>query len=212
MVEYINKLLSISGDSLGQGQPDLADDLSKFAGKRRQEIEELLSKKNGFFAFESALRVFPSSSSSLSMGMEEWNSEELWRKDYSGLAEGCLFFAEDVFGGQFCIKNDVVCSFDPETGVLEEVAPDLEKWAKELLNEYDFWTGYSLAHEWQENNGLLRSECRLMPKTPFVCGGQFELDNLAAVGAVSGMRSRANLARQIADMPEGTRIEFKIID
>lgn len=212
MGKYIDKLLSISSDSLAQGQAKLAPKLFETAGKRGQEIEALLNKKNGFFAFESALRVFPSCSSKLSIGLEDWNSEYLWRKDYSGLADGCLFFAEDVFGGQFCIKNDVVCSFDPETGALEEVAHNLEKWAKELLNEYNVWTGYSLAHEWQEKNGMLESNSRLMPKTPFVCGGQFELANLVVISAVSGMRSRANLARQIVDMPDGAQIEFKIID
>jgi len=51
-----------------------------------------------------------------------------------------------------------------------------------------------------------------MPKTPFVCGGQFELNNLVAINVVSGMKSRANLARQIVDMPDGAQIEFKIIE
>ncbi|MCV2883591.1 hypothetical protein OE749_02615 [Aestuariibacter sp. AA17] len=51
-----------------------------------------------------------------------------------------------------------------------------------------------------------------MPKTPFVCGGRFELDNLIAINAVSGMKSRANLARQIIDLPDGAQIEFKIIE
>jgi len=212
MGKYLDKLLSISSDSLAQGQAMLAPELLGVAGKLGQELQALLNKKNGFFAFESALRVFPSCSSELSIGLDDWNSDNLWRKDYSGLADGCLFFAEDIFGGQFCIKNEVVCSFDPETGGLEEMAPSLEKWAKELLNEYNVWTGYSLAHEWQEHNGILANDTRLMPQTPFVCGGQFELGNLVAINAISGMRSRANLARQIVDLPDGAQIEFKIIE
>jgi len=84
--------------------------------------------------------------------------------------------------------------------------------AKELLNEYNVWTGYSLAHEWQKHNGILANESRLMPQTPFVCGGRFELGVLVAINAISGMRSRANLARQIFDLPDGAQIEFKIIE
>lgn len=212
MGKYLDKLLSISSNSLAQEQATLAPELLEVAGNRAQEIEVLLNQKNGFFAFESALRFFPSSSSDLSIGLNDWNADKLWRKDYSGLADGCLFFAEDIFGGQFCIKSDMVCSFDPETGGLEEMAPSLEQWAEELLNEYNLWTGYTLAHEWQEYNGNLANDERLMPKIPFVCGGQFEVNNLVAINAVSGMKSRANLALQIINLPDGAQIEFKIIE
>ncbi|RZM74389.1 SMI1/KNR4 family protein [Pseudoalteromonas rubra] len=212
MGKYIDKLLSISCDSFVQEQANLTSELRGIAGNLAQELEALLNKKNGFFAFESALRVFSSCSSQLSIGLDDWNSEALWRKDYNGLADGCLFFAEDIFGGQFCIKNGVVCAFDPETAGLEEMAASIEQWAQEILNEYNVWTGYSLAHVWQEHSGALSSELRLMPKTPFVCGGQFELDNLIAINAVSGMKSRANLACQIVDLPDGAQIEFKIIE
>lgn len=36
------------------------------------------------------------------------------------------FFAEDVFGGQFCIKDSKVYTFDPETGSLGYLADDIE--------------------------------------------------------------------------------------
>ncbi|HKJ50859.1 MAG TPA: SMI1/KNR4 family protein [Gammaproteobacteria bacterium] len=212
MSKYVDKLLSISSSPFVQEQATLKPELLEISGKLGQELEGLLHIKNGFYAFESALRVFPSCSSELSIGLGDWNSDNLWRKDYSGLADGCLFFAEDVFGGQFCINNDFVCTFDPETGGLEEMAPSIEKWAKELLNDYNLWTGYSLAHEWQECNGILTKNTRLMPKIPFVCGGQFVIANLVAIDATSGMRSRANLARQIIDLPDGAQIEFKIVD
>lgn len=49
-----------------------------------------------------------------------------------------MFFAEDVFGGQFCIKDNQVYRFDPETGGLDVIADRnaiavrLRKWAPEL--------------------------------------------------------------------------------
>ena len=212
MGKNIEKLISISSNSFNQGQVNLAPDLLAAAGTLGEELALFLPKKNGFYAFESALRVFPSGASELSFSIEEWNSEGLWRKEYVGLADGCLFFAEDIFGSQFCIKNNVIYSFDPETGGLEEIADCFEGWAKELLSDYNVWTGYSLAVEWQKINGALPNSQRLMPKIPFVCGGHFELDNLSAIDVVSGMKSRSNLARQIIDMPDGAQIEFKIIE
>ncbi len=212
MNNNIEKLISISSNSFSQKQVKLAPDLLVIAGNLGKELSLFLSKKNGFFAFESALRVFPSGKSKFSLSIQDWNSEGLWRKEYAGLADGCLFFAEDIFGGQFCIKNNIICSFDPETGHLDQIADSFEGWAKELLADYNIWTGYSLAHEWQKINGVLSSRQRLIPKIPFVCGGQFELDNLTAINVISGMKSRANLAMQIIDMPDGAQIEFNIIE
>ena len=130
----------------------------------------------------------------------------------SGLADGCLFFAEDVFGGQFCIKDNAVFSFDPETGSLELMADSLEMWATDLLQNFNVLTGYSVAHEWQLQNGALPHGMRLIPKIPFVCGGSYGIDNLYAINSVRGMKSRGNLACQIKNLPDGEKIEFKIVE
>ena len=108
------------------------------------------------------------------------------------------FFAEDVFGGQFCIKDNKVHYFDTETAALEEMSDSLEGWAKLILSEYNLWTGYSLAHEWQKRNGALKSGYRLLPKIPFVCGGKYEHVNLVEMEIVSAMKFRADLANYVA--------------
>jgi len=122
------------------------------------------------------------------------------------------FFAEDVFGGQFCIKSNKICSFDPETGALQDVAEDMEGWARSILADYDFMTGYSLCHEWQRVNGRLNSGLRLVPKVPFVAGGKFNVQNLHVIEAVKGMRLRGQIALQIKDIPDGEQIKLKIVE
>lgn len=208
----IEKLISISSRSFNLGQDNLAPDLLLSAGKLGDELQQLLNKKDGFYAFESGLRIFSSRESKYSYSLDQWNSPALWSSHYAGLADDCIFFAEDIFGGQFCIKEGGIYAFDPETGSLEIIANSLEAWAKEILSDYNVWTGYSLANEWQKRHGPLPYSQRLMPKIPFICGGQFELDNLSPINVVSGMRSRANLACQIADMKDGTQIKFNIIE
>ena len=206
------KLVSISSDSFNQGHVSLAPDLLLVAGRLGAELEQLLNRKDGFFAFELALRIFSSRDSDYSYSLNQWNAPDLWRNDFAGLADDCVFFAEDVFGGQFCIKGGAIYSFDPETGNLEAIANSLEAWAEEILSDYNVWTGYPLASEWQKIHGALPYNQRLMPKIPFICGGQFELNNLFPINVVSGMRSRANLARQIVDMPDGAQIQFNIVE
>ncbi len=212
MGKKLDTLLSISSDAFVLGSANISSELQAAAGELWVELQSLLSCKNGFFAFEGALRVFSTSKNEFSESLDAWNSPELWRKSYVGLADGGIFFAEDIFGGQFCIKDGNVYSFDPETGDLTFISRSLEGWAGEILSDYEVMTGSPIAHQWQEKCGLLPHDQRLMPKVPFVCGGEFDLGNLVAVNVVSGMKSRANLAVQIRDMPDGTKIQFNIVE
>ncbi|MBU2714104.1 SMI1/KNR4 family protein [Zooshikella harenae] len=208
----IKKLISISSNPLSSEPVKLAPIDVPQAGTLANELISLLSQKNGFYAFEGALHIFPASSPEDEMNLISWNDQDLWISHYKGLAEGCLFFAEDIFGGQFCIKDNKIFIFDPETGDFEDFADDFSGWAEEILGDYNTITGYPLAHQWQVKNGKLADSQRLMPKIPFVCRGEFSVENLTAINAVSGMRSRGNLAHQIHNLPDGAQIKFNIID
>lgn len=177
----------------------------------QQELFRMLSRKNGFYAFESSLHVFPSGVSQ-GMDLEKWNSPKLWRNEYEDLADGLLFFAEDIFGGQFRLNENGVYLFDPETAACEKIAPDLEGWADCVLTDYDSLTGYQIARQWQEKHGIIPADHRLVAKMPFVAGGKFELSNLRLAEAVEGMKWRGNLACQIKDLPDGEKIRFEVID
>jgi hypothetical protein len=87
MKGYIDKLLSISSQPLGDSSPFLSQAILSLAGTLGSELHDLLSKKNGFYAFESALHVFPAGHFQDVMDLEKWNSNELWRESYGTLAE-----------------------------------------------------------------------------------------------------------------------------
>ncbi len=200
------KLVGVAGAALASGEPGawLRD-----AGPRERELHSLLALKNGFECFESALHVFPSNGGDQSL--EAWNARKLWRDAYEGMADDFLFFAEDAFGNQFAIADDQIVMFDAETGEVEVVASSLEEWARKVLADYDYMTCYPLAHSWQQKNGRLPRNHRLVAKIPFVAGGEFEVSNLYAAEAAKAMRHRGDLARQIRDLPDGASIEFKVV-
>ncbi|MCU1719276.1 SMI1/KNR4 family protein [Pseudomonas sp. 5P_3.1_Bac2] len=206
----LDKLLSSASSSLSERKPEISGQSHRLAGALADQLLGMLFQRNGFYALESALHVFPTHSSQQEIGLCDWNENILWRSAYKGLADGCLFFAEDVFGGQFCIKDNNVCIFDPETGALEYLADDIESWVKILLSDYEALTGYPLAHQWQKKNGQLPTGKRLLPKVPFVLGGEFVLENLYLADAVEGMRFRADIASQIKDLPDGAQVKFNI--
>ena len=207
MTTAISKLTEIGGIPFSLEKPHSDKNLEKYPG-----LAELLHSKNGFFAFESALRVFPSESTEQSHGLADWNSKELWKNYYGNLMNDYFFFAEDIFGGQFCYFNSSIYQFDPETGEIKFVSDTLEDWAKKILEDYNVLTGYQFAHDWQTKHGKLAYKKRLIPVKLFIMGGEYNSDNLDDLDSVEGMQLRGSIAQQIQDLPDGTQINFSIKD
>lgn len=192
--------------------PDLERMVEAYDQAIVRHLHAMLEMKNGFYAFESALHVLSDSSTIREQGLLEWNSDELWRRNYDRMCDGALFFAEDVFGTQFCLRSGSVCTFDPETGSFEAMAENLENWATKILDDYDLWTGHRLARDWQSIHGPIPIGFRLLPLTPFVLGGEFVVENLHAVESVKGMKLRASIAVQIRDLPDGAKVTLQVVD
>jgi hypothetical protein len=210
MSTSIAKLLSISSEPISGNAPELDNKIEILLDNLVKEFHEILSVKNGFYAFESALHVFPSDNTHQFMDIARWNESSLWRSEYGEIIGEYLFFAEDIFGHQFLVFENKIHAFEPETGEIEEIANDFDTWAKLMLDEYNFRTGFSLAHEWQIKYGAIPQGERLLPKIPFVLGGEYSLDNLYLLDSVKGMRLRATLAHQINNLEDGAKIKWSI--
>lgn len=202
----LQRLAQLGHSPVGTQRLDLSQLANAFGPRRAEQLGHLLDLQNGFYAFESALHVLSGA------GLLDWNREDLWRSAYEGMADGAVFFAEDVFGTQFCLREDIVATFDPETGAFETMASSLEHWAQLILDDHAYWTGHPLAHDWQAAHGPLPVGSRLLPVTPFVLGGEYTLENLRAIVATEGMRYRASIAHQIRDLPDGAQIELRVVD
>ena len=207
MHRAIMKLLSIAGDPIGD-PIDKIDALKKW-GALGKELVEMLKLKNGFYAFESALLVRALHYEYTPLGLLEWNAPNLWRSEFTENLGDILFFAEDIFGGQYCLREDKIWTFDPENGLFEAMNSSLAEWANNLISDYNFWTGYPLAHAWQMKKGILPKGMRLIPKTPFIFGGKYEVENLYSISDVKGMLFRESIANQIRDLPDGAEIVLK---
>jgi hypothetical protein len=208
MSQVIAKLLSIASESIADSVNE-ASALDRW-GTRGKELVAMLEKRNGFYAYESALLIRPLRNDEFPLGLLEWNATNLWKGEYKDSLDDVLCFAEDVFGAQYCICGSNICTLDPETGLVEEMSPSLDAWANEVMADFEFRSGYPLAHAWQIAKGPLIPGTRLLPKIPFVCGGKYELENLYAQNDVNGMLFRASIANQIRDLPDGSEISINI--
>ncbi|MAS94484.1 MAG: SMI1/KNR4 family protein [Verrucomicrobiales bacterium] len=202
----IDKLIEIGSKALTNESPQSTQLLSE-KSELSKSLKDLLEGKNGFVAFEAALVVFPSCDIGQTKGIESWNLQSGWRNGYADcLDPETIFFAHDLFGVQFGIEGDRVVQFNPETGELTTYANSFDEWASVLLENYQADTGWPLAHEWQIANGQLLPHERLLPKQPFILGGEFEVDNLIAIEAECGMRNWATLYNSIKTASDGEEV------
>lgn len=206
----IASLLSVASDPISPNPPIGDLQTLGLSSARNQEMFYLLGRRNGFYAFESALLVRPLDFKGPPLGIFQWNNTTSWKADYKIDLKNTIFFAEDLFGVQFCILNDVINSFDPETGEFKVVAKSLEDWAGWILEDSKTRTGWPLAHFWQLRQGPLKVGMRLLPKVPFALGGQFSIENLYVLNDTEGMRFRASIANQLHNCPDGTKIVLDI--
>ena len=212
MNSALAKLLSVSSGSLLPAWNEHEEGRLSALQVAHSALLHMLRSRNGFFAFESALHVYPLGSSPTVLNLLEWNSPNTWRHEYGALIEeSVLFFAQDVFGNQFAITKKGVVLFYSEFAECEQIATDLDEWADALIANWREFTGFELAHEWQLQNRPLSEGERLIPKIPFVIGGKYEVENLYAGRIVDAMRFRGSLARQLAAVPDGTPISVTIL-
>ena len=100
--------------------------------------------------------------------------------------------------------------FLAETGDREFFADSIEDWADLILSDYSMQTGWKLAHQWQAANGPLPPGKRLMPKIPFILGGEYSLDNLYPGNPLEGLSFKAGIAMQTRNLPEGTKVRLRV--
>ena len=188
----------------------LAEKTLVFPEGHKRELIRMLAIKNGFYAFESALHVFPFTAENWfeNQDLVRWNTPSTWRQPYGEATRGLLAFAEDIFGYQFSSYNDRVVRFDPETGDVEDLCATVEEWATLIYEDFNVQTGYLVAHEWQAAKGSIQPGNRLVPIYPFISSqGSYNLSNLYEVNAVKGMLSRADFARQIKNVADGSKVK-----
>jgi hypothetical protein len=79
------------------------------------------------------------------------------------------------------------------------------------LQDFEVFTGFALAHAWQQERGPIPVGMRLIPKVPFVLGGgEFSSANLSLSDAVHGMRLRARLAVRLHNLPDGSAVRLRV--
>ncbi|MFJ1796142.1 SMI1/KNR4 family protein [Kitasatospora griseola] len=173
------------------------------------ELGQVITRMNGFFLFNAGVQVFRVGEEGLGPDMLAWNTDELWKDDYSGLADDLFCFGQDLFGAQFAVMGGTeVVRFDPETAEVTVIGTSLEQWAAWLLADPDVNGVNSFAYAFQKERGALQPDERLIPLQFFVAGGGYDFDNLVVKDAAVAMKIRGPVAQKIHSAPDGAQIHL----
>jgi hypothetical protein len=194
-------LLAAAGAPISRAPVRLREAPPSVDRRRLLELEALLHLRDGFRAFSNALSVRPTVSVAAVRSADEWNALGLWRAPYRH-ATKLYFFADDVVGRQFALHKDEIVTFDPETGVYETFATDLDGWAARVVADPDD-IGAMRAEEFADEHGALLPHERLQPSVPFTLadGNPVEFRRMEDVEL---MRRYGRLFRESATAAEGT--------
>jgi hypothetical protein len=176
------------------------------------ELARMLSAMNGFFAYNAGVHVYRAGDEGAGYDVLNWNSTQLWKSHYDGLADDFFCFGQDVLGTQFAVYQDQVVAFDPEDATHKVIGPTLGDWAAWLAKDQDVNATNGLAHAWQKANGPLEPHERLLPKQLIILGGAVSFENLVVSDAAKAMRVRGPIAKQIHDAPDGTRVRIEVTE
>jgi len=199
----VDKLLKISSDSSSSCLFGMEKNLKK-TDKLQQELLSIYKIKNGFYAFEASLFFLPFSNNQ-GVCFKDLNFNDGWKNCYENLLEFYVF-ALDIFGEQFGIFKEAIYKFNPETGELNFHSNTFVEWASLLLEDYSYQLGWNIAHEWQIQNKRSLIGYRLLPKKPFVLGGDYIATNMKAVLIKDYLREYIGLYKQIKNHPDGQAI------
>jgi len=198
--EWIKKLINESSGAISSEKFSSPEILQENSSDLARELENVLIQKNGFFLLEGAIHVYSD--------QQMINVNSVYFKDkYDDLLNGVIFFAQDIFAVQFCIKDNQVFSFNPETGFFDFIAKDFKGWV-ELLFVDPTISGVNIARKWSDVEKGLEFDERLVPIQLFMFGGEYKINNLKPHSLKNAIEIYHGNWYAVKDIPDGKEIKI----
>jgi len=168
-----------------------------------EALRELLNWANGFVLHGGALHVRGASLAPEWHSLRTaWLGDEAFHKGYASMRPDDVPFAQDIFGDQFLLRDEVVMRLFAESGEIEMMAEDIDEFFAAINIDLE---GYLNVQPGQLEPGQL-----LLAYPPF-CFEEASADiEFSPLPASEVIKFHAQLAAQLKDVPEGAKIEFKI--
>jgi hypothetical protein len=170
------------------------------------DLVRLLSERNGFILHEGALHVRGACLA------PDWHSlRSVWRGEkaffvlYEKVSSSDIPFAQDQFGDQFLLREAAVFRLFAESGEIEKIADSLQEFLDRCVNDVEKFLNVGLHHKMKPGQLL-----HAFP--PFMFEESGRNVSLKPLPASEVILFHADLARQIQDVPDGGKVEFRVVD
>ena len=174
------------------------------------EYRDLLQQINGFIQFYGGLHI---------RGLctqPRWHSlSEVWFGDhalsalYSDVRPDDIPFGQDVVGDQFVLRDTVVYHLSAETGEMASLDCTLDEFLQRAQEDPVGYLSLQPMLQFFHQGGTLEPGQLINVYPPFCSKESANGVSLQAISTLERIRFLANLARQIATLPDGSQVAFK---
>ena len=178
-----------------------------------EDYRWLLTETNGFVLFDGGLHVRGAVFS------PEWHSlRKVWLGNFAlyklfpAIEETDVPFAQDCLGDQFVLRDGVVYKPDAEVGELDSLGVDLQTFLQQAQENPVEYLSLEPLLQFMSEGGKLHLGQLLSVYPPFISEESANGVSLKAISMFDRIGFLADFARQIASIPEGTKIEIKVVN
>lgn len=177
------------------------------------DLRRLLSAINGFVLFGGALHVRGAVREPAWHALRAaWHGPDALATLYPAVAAADVPFAQDCVGDQFLLRDGAVVRLSAETGDVEPLGVSLFDFLQRACADPGEYLGAHPLMQHLEDGGELHPGMLLHAYPPFCTRQAAEGVTLRPVPALELIRYHADLARQIAQVPDGGSFEMRVVD
>jgi hypothetical protein len=172
----------------------------------------LLESVNGLIAFGGGLHLRGASRTPAWHSLRHaWDGPTALHNQFRAVRATDVPFAQDALGDQYLLRDDQVWRLTAESGDLAPLGVELNAFLAEACNDPVANLSLEPLEEFVAQGGELQPGQLLSVYPPFVVKTDSP-PSYRAIPVHDRLVYLANLARQIGDLPDGTEIEFKIVE
>lgn len=173
----------------------------------------LLRQINGFIQFHGGLHVRGACREPDWHSLRDaWDGEAAFWRLYPEVRQADVPFAEDCMGDQFVLRDAVVHKLSAETGDAESLGVGLREFFEAVAADpVEYLSLHPLLQHQQDGGGLEPGQL-LAAFPPFCTKESADGVSLAAIQAGERRRFLADLAAQLREVPEGGKIDCRVMD
>lgn len=178
-----------------------------------QDLRRLLEQQNGFVAFRGGLHVRGACVEPAWHSLRScWLGAEAFNKLYSKVTDEDIPFAQDAFGDQYLIRGGLVWRLLSETGDVEPLGCDLNGFMAAVAQDPVGFLALAPLLAFEAEGAQLKPGELLNVFPPFCMSSESEERNYRSVAAEDRLAFLADLANQIANVPDGQAVTFKSME